>query len=133
MVVKVTEGNRKLFQAYLSSLMSWQGFYYENDVGASLTRALSFSLIPARFASGIRALIISAAIHAPVIAASTRNALNRYLFSRRHKKDPPCSPIFNYNDRISKLVCSNLLFFLVDFSRCLFHFLRKDFRIVYRS
>ena len=70
--------------------VSEQGFYYENDVRAlSLSEALSFSLIPDRFASGIRALIISAAIHAPVIAASTRNTPNLSRMQARPQKDRP--------------------------------------------
>lgn len=51
------------------------------------------------FAGGIRALIISTAIHAPVIAASTRNALNRYLSRTQPttKESTIPSVVFNYN------------------------------------
>lgn len=51
------------------------------------------------FAGGIRALIISTAIHAPVIAASTRNALNRYLSRTQPTTKGPTIPsvVFNYN------------------------------------
>lgn len=55
------------------------------------------------FAGGIRALIISTAIHAPVIAASTRNALNRYLSRTRPTTKGSTIPsvVFNYNERSS--------------------------------
>lgn len=51
------------------------------------------------FAGGIRALIISTAIHAPVIAASTRNALNRYLSRTQPTTKGSTIPsvVFNYN------------------------------------